>query len=179
MPVFKDALLEGQAIALAGAESMASALEGLGAEVQLLDPGFDEAAALEWAQRRAPLHTLLSDLRPAFGAGELGAALESLWAPVRAVAVGAMIPGGAGGKIALIAPAPDAGAHAQAVRAAAENLARTLSVEWARYGIKLTAITPGEATTEAELVALACFLASPAGEYLTGCRLDLGLIRTS
>ena len=49
----------------------------------------------------------------------------------RAVATGALIPAGAG-KCVLIAPRPDRGPFAGAARAALENLARTLSVEWAR-----------------------------------------------
>ena len=63
-----------------------------------------------------------------------------------------------------------------AVRAGLENLARTLSVEWARYGITAVAITPGTSTTDAELAELVCFLASPAGGYFSGCRFDLGSV---
>jgi NAD(P)-dependent dehydrogenase (short-subunit alcohol dehydrogenase family) len=70
-----------------------------------------------------------------------------------------------GGKVILVAPADDA-----PQRAAHENLARTLSVEWARYGITVTAILPGAAQDVAELVA---FLASPAGDYYSGCAFDL------
>ena len=56
-----------------------------------------------------------------------------------------MIDAEAGGKLLLIAPPPsDAGA--EAARAGIENLARTLSVEWARYGIRTAALLPGEAT---------------------------------
>jgi NAD(P)-dependent dehydrogenase (short-subunit alcohol dehydrogenase family) len=47
------------------------------------------------------------------------------------------------GRLLFLAPAPDAGPHAPAARAALENLARTLSVEWARFGITAVAITPG------------------------------------
>ena len=36
--------------------------------------------------------------------------------------------------------------HADAARAGLENLARTLSIEWARYAITLVAIAPGRAT---------------------------------
>jgi NAD(P)-dependent dehydrogenase (short-subunit alcohol dehydrogenase family) len=59
------------------------------------------------------------------------------------------------------------------MRAALENLARTLSVEWARYGITAVALWPGADTTDAELAELACFLISPAGGYFSGCRFEL------
>jgi NAD(P)-dependent dehydrogenase (short-subunit alcohol dehydrogenase family) len=75
----------------------------------------------------------------------------------------------------MIAPRPDAGAFAGAARAALENLARTLSVEWARYGITATAITPGKATTDDQIAQLVCFLVSPAGDYFSGCRFSLGV----
>ena len=39
-----------------------------------------------------------------------------------------------------LAPRPDAGPRAQAARAALENMARTLSIEWARYGVRTTAV---------------------------------------
>ncbi|MBV9807120.1 MAG: hypothetical protein JO286_08060, partial [Solirubrobacterales bacterium] len=52
------------------------------------------------------------------------------------------IPGGAG-KVLLIAPRSRAGSFAAAARAALENLARTLSVEWARYGATAVAVAPG------------------------------------
>jgi NAD(P)-dependent dehydrogenase (short-subunit alcohol dehydrogenase family) len=76
----------------------------------------------------------------------------------------------------LISPAADAGPHAEAARAGLENLARTLSVEWARYGITVTAMAPGASTTEAELTDLVCFVLSRAGDYFSGCRFDLGAV---
>ena len=69
----------------------------------------------------------------------------------------------------LVAPAGDA-----PVQAALENLARTLSIEWARYGITPTAILPGAATTDDEVAELIAFLASPAGDYYSGCAFSLG-----
>ena len=39
-------------------------------------------------------------------------------------------------------------AHSAAARAAVENLSRTLSIEWARYGILVNAIAPGQFATE-------------------------------
>jgi len=80
----------------------------------------------------------------------------------------------------LIAPRPDAGSFAVAVRDALENLARTLSVEWARYGVGTVAIAPGALTTDEEVAELVSFLVSPAGEYFTGCVFELdALIRSS
>jgi NAD(P)-dependent dehydrogenase (short-subunit alcohol dehydrogenase family) len=87
-----------------------------------------------------------------------------------------MIPGQDGGKILLVAPAADAGDHAEAVRAGLENLARTLSVEWARYRITVTAIAPGAQTSAEEVAQLVCFIASRAGDYFSGCRFSLGLV---
>jgi citronellol/citronellal dehydrogenase len=98
---------------------------------------------------------------------------------VRTVATAAFIPDERGGKVTLIAPPPAVGAvapSAAGVRAATENLARTLSIEWARHGIRTVAITPGPCTTDAELATLAAYLASPAGDYFSGCRLALGEI---
>jgi NAD(P)-dependent dehydrogenase (short-subunit alcohol dehydrogenase family) len=75
--------------------------------------------------------------------------------------------------IVLIAPQPG-DVHAEAARAGLENMARTLSIEWARRGIRPVAITPGRTTSPAEIAELVAFLASPAGAYYSGCRFDLG-----
>jgi NAD(P)-dependent dehydrogenase (short-subunit alcohol dehydrogenase family) len=72
------------------------------------------------------------------------------------------------------APAPIADPDAEGVRGAVENMARTLSIEWSRHGIRTVAITPGARTTDGELAALAAYLASPAGDYFSGARLALG-----
>ena len=107
--------------------------------------------------------------------------------PPRAVAVAGWIPaeaaarrppgpgsGPGGGRVVLIAPAPGAGPHAGALRAALENLARTLSTEWARFGITPCAVLPGDATAPGEVAALCAFLASEAGDYVAGTALTLG-----
>jgi citronellol/citronellal dehydrogenase len=85
-----------------------------------------------------------------------------------------MIEAEAGGKVVVIAPPPGAGARATATRAALENLVRTLSIEWSRYAIRTTAILPGDATSPEEIGAVVAFLASPAGDYHSGCVMDLG-----
>jgi NAD(P)-dependent dehydrogenase (short-subunit alcohol dehydrogenase family) len=76
-------------------------------------------------------------------------------------------------RIVYLAPAPDAGEYAPAVCAGLENLARTLSIEWARHGIATVAIAPGASTPASEVAALTAYLASPAGAYFSGCLLDL------
>ena len=69
-----------------------------------------------------------------------------------AVATKAMIPSGRGGKIMNVTLSPHHGlpgmAHSSAARAAVENLTRVLSIEWARFGIKLTALAAGHFDTE-------------------------------
>ncbi|MBV8956986.1 MAG: hypothetical protein JO179_22805 [Solirubrobacterales bacterium] len=74
----------------------------------------------------------------------------------------------------LIAPRAGAGDHADAARDGLENLARTLSVEWARFGITTTAIVPAAAAREQDVALLVAFLLSPAGDYFSGCRLEIG-----
>jgi len=117
---------------------------------------------------------------PGGGRTALQACLDAGWNLTRAVANLAFLPGGRGGRIVYLAPPPDAGEHADAARAGLENLARTLSIEWARHGITAVAIAPGAAvgSTSAaamvgEVAALTAYLASPAGAYFSGCLLDL------
>jgi NAD(P)-dependent dehydrogenase (short-subunit alcohol dehydrogenase family) len=76
-------------------------------------------------------------------------------------------------RVVYIAPRPGAGEHAEAMRAALENLARTLSIEWSRHAITPVAIAPGDGTAASEVAALVAYLASPAGAYFSGCELDL------
>ena len=185
--MLRHGLLDGRAVALAGgvALTVAEALTGLGAQVEQLGPALDEDSARAWAAGVAPLDALVYDAGPTFldgGQARLADALERAWVATRGVATGAMIPEGAG-SVLLIAPSPGGGSFAMAARAALENLARTLSVEWARYGVRSVTIAPGARTSDAELAELVCFLISPAGEYFSGCVFELGtsdsLIRTS
>jgi NAD(P)-dependent dehydrogenase (short-subunit alcohol dehydrogenase family) len=102
--------------------------------------------------------------------------LDATWNITRAVVNHAFLPAEPSsptGRIVYLAPAPAAGAQADAARAGLENLGRTLSIEWARYGITLVTIAPGEATVAGEVAALTAYLASPAGAYFSGCLLDL------
>jgi NAD(P)-dependent dehydrogenase (short-subunit alcohol dehydrogenase family) len=158
-------------------------LEALGAQVDELPPDAlaDEDGAAAWARDTAPLHALVCDAGGGFGAGgadALRSTMEQTWRAVRAVATGALIEAPAPGRLVLIAPRPGAGPHAAAARAALENLARTLAVEWARYQITAVALWPGDASTDTEVAELVYFLISPAGGYFSGCRLELGAVAT-
>jgi citronellol/citronellal dehydrogenase len=201
--LLRDDLLTGRTIVLAGPArpALGEALAALGARVVTFDEQLGEDAAGSWAGAQAPLHALVYDAgrggrggragrggREAGGAGEasggspqagaggdlLLAVTDRAWTAVRAIATGALIPSGDGGKVVLIAPPPRAWHHSGAARAALQNLARTLSVEWARYRITVTAIAPGDETPDEELAALVGYLASPAGDYFSGCEFDLG-----
>jgi NAD(P)-dependent dehydrogenase (short-subunit alcohol dehydrogenase family) len=100
--------------------------------------------------------------------------LEASWNVTRAVANRAFLPDGRGGRIVYMAPASDAGEYGAAALAGLENLARTLSIEWARHGITTVTIAPGRgAGSASELAAVTAYLASPAGAYFSGCLLDL------
>jgi hypothetical protein len=50
-------------------------------------------------------------------------------------------------------------------------MARTLSIEWARHGVRTCAVAPGDATDDEEAEALLAFLAAPAAAYLSGTAL--------
>jgi NAD(P)-dependent dehydrogenase (short-subunit alcohol dehydrogenase family) len=98
--------------------------------------------------------------------------LALTWTVTRTVADRAFLPDARGGRIVYLAPGAD-GEHADAARAGLENLARTLSVEWARHGVTVVTIAPGTETGAGEVAALSAYLASPAGAYFSGCLLDL------
>jgi NAD(P)-dependent dehydrogenase (short-subunit alcohol dehydrogenase family) len=186
MTMLRQGLLDGRAVVLAGGVPVAvrDALVALGAEVHELDPALDEERSSSWAAAVGPLYALVYGAGPAFANGgqdRLRECLENAWVAVRGVVTGALIPARAG-KVVLIAPRDDAGSFAAAAQAALENLARTLSVEWARYGVGTVAVSPGARTTDDALAELVCFLVSPAGEYFSGCTFELGpadLIRSS
>jgi len=197
--VLRAGLLEGVPIALAhageagmAAGSMASAVGGacseLGAivhELPLICTGQPEAddAAVEAAVMAAPgggasTRMLIVDAGGMFASLPDGmiATLEASWRVTRAVANTAFIPGEAVGRIVYVAPPTQAGGgepYADAARAGLENLARTLSIEWARYGISPVAIAPGPSTAAEQIAGVVAYLASPAGDYFSGCQLDL------
>jgi citronellol/citronellal dehydrogenase len=134
--------------------------------------------------------------------------VEGTWLMTHAVATRAMIPAAPdgqprGGKIVNVTLSPHHGlpgmAHSSAARAAVENLTRVLSIEWARFGIRLTALAAGHFATdtlrtkypkqvvegvagtvplqrlgtEEEFAWLVAYLASPAGDYLSGAILTI------
>jgi NAD(P)-dependent dehydrogenase (short-subunit alcohol dehydrogenase family) len=177
--LLRPGLLDGQVVALGGGgteQTLGAPLAALGATTPALPGALDEDAMAAAVDPQAD--ALVHDLRPAFAAGgedALRATLDLAWTTVRSVANAAFIPDARGGKVVVVAPAPhDADAAAAGVRAAAENLVRTLSIEWARHRITTVAIAPGAGTADAEIAALAAYLVSPAGDYFSGARLALG-----
>lgn len=173
MAAFRPGLLHGRGIVTAGVPAgVREQLAELGARVEELraEPGFgeEEEQVGQWAAQRAPLHALVYAAREE-------EATDAVWVAVREVAAGALIPGDGPGKVVLIAPRPGSAA-AEALRAALENLARTLSIEWARYQVTVVAVAPGVSTDDAAVSQLVAFLCSPGGEYLSGCRLELGAV---
>jgi NAD(P)-dependent dehydrogenase (short-subunit alcohol dehydrogenase family) len=179
--MLRAGLLEGTVVATAGgAEHVAAACAALGAKTTTLEVDLlDEDAVTAAAAGLGSVGTLVCDAAPAFvaaggGVEGLVAGLEGAWNAARAVANAIWRPG-EGGKLVLVGPRPRDGAHAAALGAALENTARTLSIEWARYAIRPTAVLPGDATSDDEVAALIAYLASPAGDYFSGCAFALGL----
>lgn len=162
MHQFRKGILEGRSIALAGGlpDPVKDLLAALGAQLQELDLALDDAGDPEWASPAAPLDALIC--------GEDDSSLAQTWAVVRGVATEAFIPRNEG-RILLLAPRNDG-----LIAAGLENLARTLSVEWARFGITVTALVPGARASDDQLATLVAFLCSHAGAYYSGCRFDLG-----
>jgi NAD(P)-dependent dehydrogenase (short-subunit alcohol dehydrogenase family) len=181
-PLLRDGLLEGRVVLSAGAPGVAAECERLGAVVEECgevagDEARAQATVAAALERHGSIHALVVDAALSFRDGSLAGlrrALDETWHLVRATATAAYIPDGAGGRVVLIGPAPDAGEHASAARAGLENMARTLSIEWARFGILPVAIAPGTETTGEEVAQLAAFLASSAGDYYSGCVFSLG-----
>ncbi len=178
--LFVEDLLHERTIALAGAGAaeLAPSFAELGARTATLaaDPA-DEPGAEAEAAALGPIDALVVIAPPHRPDVELHEAAHGAWVAARSVANAAWIGEGRspGGKIVFIAPAPSSAAD-HALRAAYENLSRTLSIEWARYGIRTTTITPGDATTDEEVASLVAYVVSPAGDYFSGARLDLGAV---
>ena len=151
------------------------------------DPADEDACAagvagiMNW---HGSIDVLVSDCASGFEAAlaagrdgmlALRAALDGAWVTTRAVANAAFIPDARGGRVINLAPTRSEGADPgrEATRAALENMARTLSIEWARFGVRTTAILPGTLTDPADVAGLVAFLASDAGDYYSGCAFNL------
>ena len=176
--MFRTGLLSGVSVAVTGPArgALTQRLQALDADIRPLDVDSDEDAPAE----AAGLHALVVDAAAAFAAVDGGsdelaalrAAGDRAWIAIRAVANAAWIePKAEGGKVIVVAPRPGDGPHAEAARAALENLSRTLSIEWARYGIRTTTITPGATWSDEDVGDLVAYLVSPAGDYFSGARL--------
>jgi NAD(P)-dependent dehydrogenase (short-subunit alcohol dehydrogenase family) len=128
--------------------------------------------------------------------------VQGTWQMTHAAATKAFIPQKEG-KVVSVTVSPHGGfpgmVHTGAARAAVENMMRTLSVEWARFGIRAVAIALGQFDTETlrtkypeavvenlagtvplgrlgteeEFAWLIAFLASPAGDFFSGCVLTI------
>jgi NAD(P)-dependent dehydrogenase (short-subunit alcohol dehydrogenase family) len=123
-------------------------------------------------------------------------AVDAAWDVTRTVAERSMIPN-KDGVVVFIGFSPRRGmaemAHAAAARAAVENLAGSLALEWSEHGIRTLCVALGNIATEGldgygpdrvaewerevplgrlgtpeEAAALIAFLASPGGAYVTG-----------
>jgi citronellol/citronellal dehydrogenase len=122
--------------------------------------------------------------------------VDAVWDLTRTVAVRSMIPNQTG-VVVFIGFSPRRGmaemAHAAAARAALENLAGSLALEWSEHGIRTVCVALGNIATEGldgygaervaewerevplrrlgtpeEAAALIAFLVSPGGGYVTG-----------
>jgi hypothetical protein len=155
--VLRPGVLDGVRVLVAGAGPLGAAVAARAAALGAAVGDADEPDVLVWDGAAA--------FAAAAGVDAVRAALDGAWAAIQPRATRPML-------LLLLAP-PPRDAHAEAARAGLENLARTLSIEWARLGIRPVAIHPGAATAAGEVAELAAFLASPAGAYYSGCRFDL------
>jgi NAD(P)-dependent dehydrogenase (short-subunit alcohol dehydrogenase family) len=191
--LLRPGLLEGVALLVAGppaptgshGEAVAQAFSALGARVAACVPDAEEEPVVDSAVAQALADLGSIDVLAVDGAGlfahggaasALRACMDAAWNVTRAVANLAFLSAPAPElvrRILYLAPSSDAGEYAGAARAGLENLARTLSVEWARHGITVVSIAPASDTPVEEVAAVAAYLASPAGAYFSGCLLDM------
>jgi NAD(P)-dependent dehydrogenase (short-subunit alcohol dehydrogenase family) len=162
------------------AAAVASTSAELGARVSAWRPGEEVPGDVDQlvVDAAAAFSQAAADGEAQSSRAALSACLDGAWEATRAIVGTAFIDAGRGGRVVYLAPttAPPGAAgamHADAARAGLENLARTLSIEWARYGVTLVTIAPGRRTSAAEVAAATAFLGSPAGAYFSGCLFDL------
>jgi citronellol/citronellal dehydrogenase len=128
--------------------------------------------------------------------------VQGTWQMTHAAAAKAFIPQQSG-KVISVTLSPHQGmpgmVHSGAARAAVENMMRTLSIEWARFNIRLCAVAAGQFDTEVlrtkypkevsenvartiplgrlgtpeEMAWLIAYLASPAGDFFSGAVLTI------
>jgi citronellol/citronellal dehydrogenase len=128
--------------------------------------------------------------------------VQGTWLMTHAAATKAFIPQG-GGKVLSVTLSPHNGmpgmVHSGAARAAVENMMRTLAVEWARFGVRTCALAAGHFATETflekypevfvagfqrsipigrggrpeEMAWLVAYLASPAGDFVSGTTITI------
>jgi NAD(P)-dependent dehydrogenase (short-subunit alcohol dehydrogenase family) len=128
--------------------------------------------------------------------------VQGTWQMTHAAATKAFIPQRSG-KVVSVTVSPHHGmpgmVHTGAARAAVENMMRTLSIEWARFGVTLCAVAAGQFDTEVlrtkypkevsknvartvplgrlgtedEMAWLIAFLATPAGDFFSGAVLTI------
>jgi hypothetical protein len=173
MTVLRPELLSGTKLLLAAAEPPSAFGEAVALRASELRAAVDRIKVDPTGDEPAPKD---ADVLVWDGASLAGPrdVLDGAWLALRPVAKAAWIDAQRpGGKLLLITP-PPADAGAEAARAGLENLARTLSIEWARFGIRTVAILPGEATGPEEVAELVAFLASSAGDYYSGCHFRMG-----
>ncbi len=198
--LLRAGVLDGVFVLLAGASApnLAEVCSALGANVLAWRPGEPvpagvDALVVDCAASFAAARAAASDEDVATASrAALRDCLDGAWEATHAVANAAFIDAQRPGRIVYLAPAapaaPTASAasaarapasastaaeYADAARAGLENLARTLSIEWARHTITTVAIAPGVSTQADELATLCAYLCSPAGSYFSGCLLDL------
>jgi citronellol/citronellal dehydrogenase len=194
-------------------EEMVAAAEKLGgrAEAQPMDIRDDEAVEALFdgvVERHGRVDLLVNNaggqfLSPAEAISPKGFRtvidlnVNGTWLMTHAAATKAFIPQRSG-KVLSVTLSPHNGmpgmVHSGAARAAVENMMRTLSVEWARFGITLVALAAGQFGTETmrtkyppevvaavpgtvplgrlgteeEMAWLIAYLASPAGDFFSG-----------
>jgi len=199
-------------------EQMRAEAEGVGAnaEIEAMDIRDDEAVERLFdgvLERHGRLDLLLNNaggqfLSPAEAITPKGFRtvielnVTGTWLMTHAAATKAFIPQRRG-KVLSVTLSPHNGmpgmVHSGAARAAVENMTRTLSIEWSRFGITLVALSAGQFATEtlrtkypSEVVEavpatvplgrlgseqewgwLVAYLASPAGDFFSGTVITL------